>query len=259
MSTNDIRFIGPSEPATVHLLDFTNQDLIATVTRGYAGIFLPSVSEEECKVFWEELGATKLKAPLEFGSATFLLENVTRAFTHQIVRYRLGTAFVQESLRFSFQGEGGNQPVVRVPANIWNNSQASEEFMSAAEEAFNVYRVLVVDSPGVNVEDARGILPTNTCTRLYFHVSYAALVHIYTQRMCCQAQSEEWTPVMQQMKTLIGEVAPKVAELMVGPWEDPRNASCGFGASFDRPCKNQEAFNANARRIANNVMPVQLS
>jgi thymidylate synthase ThyX len=88
---------------------------------------------------------------------------------------------------------------------------------------------------GVSSEDARAVLPTNIMTSLFVNISMRTLQGIYIQRMCCQAQQGEWQVVLPQMKKLIrdtdGEI---VSSMLTAPYE--RGESCGYRASFDRPC-----------------------
>lgn len=154
---------------------------------------------------------------------------------------------VQESQRFSKQT--GSLARIVIPTNIVQNSSAMEEFVEGCEGAMTAYFAML-DAEGVETQDARSLLPTGICTRLYANFSILSLAHVYEQRHCCQAQSEEWSPIVAQMKQeLLGKGFPRYAASLVAPWENPTCVSCGFGASFDRPCKNQEKFDANLEAL----------
>lgn len=245
-----IRFLyGPAPKVT--LLHATPEWIVPTTTRGYTGVYSPEIEGWEVEKFWDELGATKLKAPLEMANTVWLIEDVTRSFTHQIVRYRTASV-VQESLRFSIQD--GYKAVVMVPETVLRDPVQMENFCEATEAAFEEYQYMI--GIGIPVQDARSVLPHGTCTRLFFGVDVRTLVHIYDQRMCCQAQgsgageSGEWTSVMGQMRGQLAEKGfPNYAMQLKAPWEDPLCIDCHFGASFDRACSYKDRFSENLTRL----------
>jgi thymidylate synthase (FAD) len=200
-------------------------DLLATITRGYKQVYSPHppTGEERAELL-EDIRRTKLRSPLEFINTIWLITGVTRAFTHQLVRYRIGTQFVQESMRFADKREA---QVLLTPELT---GSARGEFMETAQEAFAAYsRMLDAKVP---IQAARGILPHHTLTSVFFGCSLATLAHIYEQRMCCQAQHHEWPGVVQQMKAAL---PLELQAFIPAPWESGK-PDCGFGATFDRPC-----------------------
>src|SRR3990172_698823 len=94
-----IKFVKPAA-ATVDLIAWTNYAVAAMylTTRGYTGVYSPSLEWEGYtkEQAFEDIQKTKLQTPFEMVHTLWLLRDVTRAFTHQLVRYRIGTAFVQE-------------------------------------------------------------------------------------------------------------------------------------------------------------------
>lgn len=253
IETEHCTFLMEPQPKAT-LLHATPEWVVAQATKGYTQHYSSEpLSQAEIDQFWWELGETKLKGPLEMAQTFWLIEDVTRAFTHQLARYRLGTSMVQESQRFSRQT--GRLARIVVPFNVVHNSLALEEFMDKAEQAMVAYEIMA-NTPGVQVQDARGILPTNICTRLYLSVNLSSLRHIYSQRYCCQTQDSgrhengEWKQVVRQMKDeLILRGFPHYAGVLEAPWEEPTCVSCGFGASFDRPCSYQSFFDANLKEL----------
>lgn len=55
---------------------------------------------KDSKAYLENIIRTGHGSVLEHASLTFILTNVSRTFTHELVRHRAGTAFSQESLRY---------------------------------------------------------------------------------------------------------------------------------------------------------------
>lgn len=253
ISTDLCTYLLHAQPR-VTLLHATPEWVVAQATKGYTGVYTAEpMSQNEQNIFWEELGNTKLKGPLEMAQTFWLIEDVSRAFTHQFARYRIGVSAVQESQRFSKQ-VGANARIM-VPSRVVNSPGELESFIDSCESMMQAYYAML-ESGNVQVQDARGILPTNICTRLYANIAVNSLAHIYEQRYCCQAQDSgagengEWKQVVRQMKEqLTAKGFAQYAKLLTAPWENPQCTSCGFGASFDRPCSYQSKFDGNLVKI----------
>lgn len=225
----------------VYLLSMTPDPLgtIAAVNQMYTGGVvkaLSQVTDEERHEHWRQVTKTRLKAPFEFVKFHFLLEGVTRAFTHQLVRQRTAT-YAQESLRFavvednfvdrvalppSLSGTTGEQAKIR---ERWKKAEEGMsdvqylnelDMLSDAEkqrgqwdralgETQQVYTDLV--ESGMPAEDARGLLPTNILTRVHYTTDLRNLLDIAGNRLCTQAQFE-WRLVWAQMIKAIREYMP---------------------------------------------------
>ena len=240
----EIQFVKPAA-ATVELCTFTalpNQVIFWT-TRAYKGIYRTNYDpndEYDIENALEDVQKTKLQTPLEMVHMLWLLQDVTRAFTHQIVRYRVGTAFVQESMRFFGMRK---QFKVLLTGKAADDKRTEDQlsnletYMHGILEAIGSYVDLL--DQGVPDEDARGVLPTNILTSIYFDCSLRTLQNIFPQRLCCQAQQGEWQPILREMRKQIGEqMGSSVEALLRAPYE--RGEDCGYRASFDRPCTWQK-------------------
>lgn len=116
---------------------------------------------------------------------TWLIEGVSRALTHQLVRHRLGS-FSQESQRYVDLQKGGWTAIV--PPEIQADEAALaifERFWQQAEGAYDALRLL-----GIRKEDARFLLPNAAETRLVASFTDAALWHFFGQRRDSAAQWE---------------------------------------------------------------------
>lgn len=206
--------------------------MMAKVQNTYSGVLANELlPEEKVERFFEDAARTKLQTPSEMFYTVWLIKDVTRAFTHQAVRTRIGASFAQESMRFF-----GLHGVYKVMASqgITANATWLSMYAKSVFNAVEVYDELVED--GASSEDARGVLPTNICTALFFGCAFSTLQHIYEQRVCCQAQQGEWIPILLAMKRLLRERYGKdIAGMLKAPVELGR--PCGYNASFDRPCK----------------------
>lgn len=194
-------------------------EIISQVAQTFEGIKNPgAVAEWDVERIISELQKTGVAAPLQFVHFVFLIDNVTRNFTHQLVRYRVGTAYTQQSLRF----HGSDQIAVR-------RSDPGKEFEHSVSRSINTYWEM--RNSGVHPQFARGVLPMDTLNYIWFSCSFATLQHIYKQRMTVQAQPGEWQEVLSQMHDLLPEnLQPFLRSCCTSGGE------CPFASMWDRPC-----------------------
>lgn len=173
---------------TVHLLNATADPLgsIAAMCRMYEGTIthsLGDISDREREHYWEQVSKTHLKAPLEAVDLHFFIEGVTRSFTHQMVRQRTAV-YAQESMRFAVK----EQIAARPGPGIYNNRTTRQLWESQMKNTWDKYNALIAN--GVPAEDARGILPHDTLTRLHYKTNLRNLLEHAGNRLCTQAQFE---------------------------------------------------------------------
>ena len=189
-----------------------------------------SITKDEALVTLKELKKTKLNGALEFGGDyIFQIEGVPRAFTHQIVRNRVGASYSQESMRFATKtGENFSYST----GNSVNNEEQKRAFEGAMKDAQSNYGNLL--NMGVENQDARGVLPINTNTKIGVRFNLMTLVKIAEVRLCHQSQGH-WREVVEEMKREISEkVNPEIASLLVKICD--RTGKCEFKSLFDREC-----------------------
>lgn len=212
------------EGPKVYLLSMTPDPLgtIAAVNQMYTGTPVRSLSEvtdEQRREHWQRVTKTRLKAPFEFVKFHFMIEGVTRAFTHQMVRQRTAT-FAQESLRFAVVEDSFSDRVALPPSlagtefsrlnpqDMTNPELHTDEewkraiWDRALEKIQVAYNHLI--EAGMPAEDARGLLPTNILTRLHYTTDLRALLEHAGNRLCTQAQFE-WRQVWARMIEAIRE------------------------------------------------------
>ncbi|MCP4167354.1 MAG: FAD-dependent thymidylate synthase [Chloroflexi bacterium] len=142
--------------------------------------------------------------PEKHCSATFLIEGVSRACSHQIVRHRLAS-FSQESQRYVSLDKGGWQAVAPPAIAAKQETQhVMDETWSDLQEAYADLRSL-----GIRKEDARFLLPNAAETRLVMSMHYPALRHFFWLRLDKAAQWEVQL-VAQQMLKLVYPLAPEI-------------------------------------------------
>lgn len=174
------------------------------------------LSWEDRLRYWDDTLSTKLDTPLEAVDFVFLLEGVDRAITHQIVRKRTGAAYAQESLRFAVPGrlaEATSLPP-SLQGTLPNASQITgslrkEHWRNTWQNAINTvdaaYETLV--SSGMPAEEARGLLPHATATRMIWKVNLRSLKEEAGVRLCTQAQFH-WKILFSQVLLAIRQYTP---------------------------------------------------
>jgi flavin-dependent thymidylate synthase len=195
----------------VFLLSATPDPLgnLAADMRMYRGdpvYSLDEITDEQRRWAWEELSKTRLNTPLEGVQIKFMIEAVTRSFTHQMVRQRVGAYYVQESLRFAVKR--GLVSETALPPSIIPGPAADEpafkiwsDTIKAIHDAYNG----LVDA-GIPAEDARGLLPHAVTTRIIYTTNLRALFEMVGNRLCTQAQFEWRAVVLEMMKALKGHM-----------------------------------------------------
>jgi flavin-dependent thymidylate synthase len=224
--------------------------------RGDPVYSLDEITDEQRRWAWEELSKTHLNTPLEGVSLKFMIEAVTRSFTHQMVRQRVGAYYVQESLRFAVKR--GLASEVAVPPAVAANETALKIWNDMIGEISDVYNGLV--NAGIPAEDARGLLPHATTTRIIYHTNLRALFEHAGNRLCTQAQFE-WRAVFLEIMRAIREYGHSLPELGSGfddRWQwhliaQPkaytftpicyRLGRCAFMSLLDRGCSIRERVN----------------
>jgi flavin-dependent thymidylate synthase len=223
---------------------------IAAVARMYKGIptyDLAEITNDERKLYWEESFKSHLRAPHEFVQFHFFVEGVSRSHTHQMVRQRTAT-FAQESLRFAVKEDLANE--IPLPPSIAEGSAAAKVWTDMMAGVETAYTTLV--NAGIPAEDARGLLPHATTTRLHWRTNLNDLLHHAGNRLCTQAQFEWRILMISIMKAIreydgVGTEDPSEHQAwqfqLIG-MPSPKTfapicyhtGKCEFRAIFDRPC-----------------------
>lgn len=196
----------------VYLLSATPDPLgaLAAGFRMYKGdptYDLRSLSAEDRVWAWEESLKTHLKAPWEFIDLHFFIEGVTRSFTHQMVRQRTA-CFAQESLRFAVKENLADE--IPLPPMVVNGGEGPVAiWQEAVKNMEKAYLALV--NAGIPAEDARGLLPHATTTRLNYKTTFRALLEHAGNRLCTQAQFE-WRAVFLGIIQAIRDYRPPLQD-----------------------------------------------
>jgi thymidylate synthase (FAD) len=132
---------------------------------------------------------------LEHAYATFRISEVSRAFTHQLVRHRL-CSFTQQSQRYV------NESNFRYiePDSIKDNSEAHSIFSNFMNDAKKVYSKL--QKLGIKNEDARFVLPNAVESQIVVSANLREWRHIIELRGNPDAQWEIRKTAIEILKIL---------------------------------------------------------
>lgn len=148
---------------------------------------------------------------LEHANFTLAFHNVSRVFTHELVRHRAGSAFSQESLRYvrltdiGFRVPEALEPVREQVLNI---VEQLEEFQVSAAEALGLDEDGVPFSVKKEVTSAlRRLAPIGLSTEIVWTANVRTLRHVIEMRTAPGAE-EELRRVFDQVARLMKAEAP---------------------------------------------------
>lgn len=193
----------------VTLVSFTNDADSLLIFSKKTRLNMSPAGLEEIKAMSDEQKAEELRyvfgtigSSWEFVDYVFLIEGVSRAFTHQLVRHRVGVSFAQQAMRVVDVSDGFDY----IETGKCKGNKVYKDTMGLIRDQ---YAALV--RQGVDVQDARGVLPTNISTNILFKVNLRALSGLLNERLCFKAQGE-FQEVARAMRS---------ETIKVHPWAEP--------------------------------------
>lgn len=161
-----------------------------------------------------------IRSSWEFVSYTFMIEGVSRAFTHQFVRNRQGS-YAQQTMRIldvsGFDYVTG-PTILQDPGAL----QVYQEIMGDIQDAYDELIEM-----GVKIEDARGVLPTNICTNICVQYNLRTLAELVTSRSSPRTQGE-FREVLDAMYYAVVDAHPWAAMFL----KDQKHGACEFLQQF---------------------------
>lgn len=180
---------------------------------GWAGdMWEEDVSEERKTTFIREMINSGHDSPLEHVKCTFAIEGVSRALTHQLVRYRIAS-YSQQSQRY-VDMKGFHYIV---PPSIAGDEDLREEFVRLMDEIQQTYLNLLDRFREKGIvgekahEDARFVLPQAVETKIVVTMNCRELLHFFAQR-CCRRAQWEIRALANKMLEICGKKLPPVFE-----------------------------------------------
>ena len=164
-----------------------------------------SMSDEEIQRELDYMVNT-IKSSWEFVDATFCIEGVSRGFTHQFVRNRLGS-YAQQTMRIL---DMGDFDYITGPS-IANDPRLKSLYDTMMANINEYYKRLI--SAGAKIEDARGILPTNISTNIIAKFNLRALSQMMMSRASNRTQ-DEYRQVLDAMYAAVVEAEPWCASFL---------------------------------------------
>src|SRR5579875_2896743 len=209
--------------------------------------------------FVQERLKTGHVSPLEQVWFEFGIAGVSRAFSHQFVRHRVGISFEQQSQRYVVY-KRGHFPYV-VPDTVVEKG-FDERYAQLMEEIGAFYGEMV--EGGVPGEDARFVLPNATATNFKITINFAAFLHLADLRLCTRAQWEfrrvvslMRAEVFRRFPELGRQLQPKCGERRMGYCDESLEAwqNCPIGRK--RPHKSTlfAIFDAHQRGVTLSAAP----
>lgn len=134
-----------------------------------------------------------IKSSFEFCRYVFEIKDVSRNFTHQLVRTRT-QSYAQESLR-----------AVDVRNHKFLKSGLCDEYDNSVDFAMENYSIMIDE--GIPTQDARGVLPSDILTNIIVGTDLRTLHETAKVRLCYRTQGE-YQNVFKAMKAEIEKVHP---------------------------------------------------
>lgn len=199
---------GHPDPAkyAMAMLAFTKSTRLTMSPGLFAEIMAKPKEELEAEL---DYAARTIPSSWEMVDYTFLIEGVTRAFTHQLVRTRTAS-YAQQAMRILNVSEGQGWGYATGPTI--EGDPEKKRVYDAAMECIDVgYRDLV--QMGAAVEDARGLLPTNILTNIVMKLNMRNWVDLVRKRSSLRVQ-DEYRAVVEGMKAEVSAVHPWISKFI---------------------------------------------
>ncbi len=142
-----------------------------------------------------------IQSQFEFVDYIFSIEHVSRAFTQQLERHRIGTSFAEKALRVV---DMSNFDYVIGPS-IETDPARLEAYCDAMATLAGEYHRQV--ELGSKPQDARGLLPLNVATGIVFKANLRTLHDMALKRLCVKAQGE-FQDVFRAIRESVLEIHP---------------------------------------------------
>ena len=142
---------------------------------------------------------------IEHASAGFILDDISRVVTHELVRHRIGVAYSQRSQRYVNECE----PSYIIPHEFKENEEALKIYVEAMNNAWNAYRKL--QELGFKNQISRYVLPNACSTKIAVTMDFRAWRNFLKLRLSKRAQPEIRELAYALLDKLI-EIAPSCFE-----------------------------------------------
>jgi thymidylate synthase (FAD) len=194
----------PPHPLAVATLIFTKSTRLSVNASGFEAVCAKIIDDPAWARSELEYMAGTIPSSWEFVDYIFVVEGVSRAYTHQQVRTRAGS-YAQQTMRVTDMAEFDYVFSDRIEANPEAKFRVREVLDYIKAGYWSLTRDL-----GIPAEDARGILPTNIATNIVCKFNLRTLAELARSRTGGRTQSE-------YQKVVNGMID---AVLAVHPWAE---------------------------------------
>ena len=166
----------------------------------YTGLSTPDLLDKVKKAEKEEMETfltnqvvkTGHLSVVEHHGPSFLIDGISRACSHQLVRHRL-MSYSQQSQRYTdvVPREGKSAEMAFsfiIPPSIRANSELTQDYLGSIRAAISGYYQL--RTAGAYPEDARFLLPNAAATRIVMSGNWRSWMEMLPKRTCARAQWE---------------------------------------------------------------------
>ncbi|MDD4028483.1 MAG: FAD-dependent thymidylate synthase [Caldisericia bacterium] len=171
---------------------------------------------------------------------SFRIEGISRACSHQLVRFRIGVSFTQRSQRYTNE----SHLQIITPPSIEKDSSTHISYMKAMEQMQELYCHLL--KTGIPKEDARFILPNAAATSIIMTMNFRELMHACHLRLCTKAQWEIQR-LFQTVKQEVHHYSPFLARYL-----QPKCVFQGH-CTEARPCKTETQIQEEWSQLQNEI------
>lgn len=173
---------------------------------------LEKIEAKDQTSFIQKLRKLHHMSPFEHATATFAVEGISRACSHQLVRHRIAS-YSQQSQRYVSEASGFDYIV---PPSIASNPIADEYFSKFMEQCQTAYQTLQeqLNAMGYKGEaanqDARYVLPNAAETKIIVTMNFRELLESFFLKRCCNRAQWEIREMAIQMLRVIKPIAPHI-------------------------------------------------
>lgn len=162
------------------------------------------------------------------------LSNVSRVFTHQLVRARVGVSFSQQCT--------GDVDMRHADFLVPNCFYRDDE-RSIREQTIKHFldaKMLYVDmlARGFSIQEARYALPAGLAGHINMRICLGSLAELYKKRSCSMTQTWEMVVFADKLKSQIAEKAPWALPLFKSCRHSKGQAHCWWHGTKDTPFAN---------------------
>jgi len=189
--------------ANSHTIPSNSEVIIEIMGRLCYRSFAPNLNPNVTKVregndaYLANIIKSRHGSVIEHAVLNFIFANVSRVFTHELVRHRVGTAISQESLRFVRLNDLG----LWIPPGIEGNQEAISIFTKTFEELERLQHELAelfnLDNPTTNfahkkklTSAMRRLAPIGLSTSIGWSANFRTLRQVIVQRTSHHAEEE---------------------------------------------------------------------